>query len=143
MNWPDLQEPLVQWILLAAAGLVVLVLVLRTLQRVRERLAAGRRRAELRRVRAQIERQQEETHKLAAQIVATSSTRTIAGFVILRQVEAVFTEGQRSPGEAAEALKAMAARKGGNALINLAGQRLPDGKYVASGDAVVVRETRH
>jgi len=75
----------------------------------------------------------------AEKIIATSSTDRIAGYEIVEQVEAVFVEGFRSPEEAIEGLKAAAALKGANALINLRYERAAAGRCSASGDAVVVR----
>lgn len=75
----------------------------------------------------------------ADRIVATSSTSTIAGFAIERQVEAVFVDGFRRSQEAVEGLKAVAAMKGANAVINMRQERSADGRCGASGDAVIVR----
>lgn len=72
-------------------------------------------------------------------IVATSSTPTVAGYKIVRQIEAVFVDGCRAPAEAVTALKAAAARRGANAVINLSQQRTAAGKCSAQGDAVVVQ----
>ena len=138
-EWLKLEDPLVQKFVYGAAAFIVLVLVVRFWQRRREAAAAARRRSELRQTYSQLQLQQREIEQLARRIIATSSTATIAGFEIVRQIEAVFTDGHRSPTEAAEVLKALAARKGANALVNLAGTRLPSGKCAASGDAVVVR----
>jgi len=80
-----------------------------------------------------------EIERQAAHIIATSSTAAIAGFEILRQIEAVFTEGHASPQDAVAALKAAAAEKGANAVINLSGQRQGTGKCAANGDAVMVK----
>jgi len=140
-EWLNLQDPLAQRIVLGAAGLVLLLLVARVWQRRRQARAAAQRRAALRATYEQLQSEQQEVHRLAGQIVATGSTGTIAGFVIVRQIEAVFAEAQRSPTEAVERLKALAARKGANALINVTSQRLPAGSSVASGDAVIVRPT--
>lgn len=138
-QWLDLGDPLVQKLVIVAVGLVALIVVVRVWHRWREHVAGARRRAELRRTRGQVQLQQEEIRRLAERVLATSSTGTIAGFVIARQIETVFAEGQRSPADAVELLKALAARKGANALINLTGQRLPSGQCVASGDAVIIR----
>lgn len=75
----------------------------------------------------------------AAGIVATSSTDRVAGYEIVQQIEAVFEDGHRSPADAIESLKASAARRGANALINLAQQRTAAGRCTAQGDAVVIR----
>ncbi|HVP10679.1 MAG TPA: hypothetical protein VMV94_05755 [Phycisphaerae bacterium] len=78
--------------------------------------------------------------RLAAEkIIATSSTARIAGYDVLRQIEAVFVEGHRSPDEATRALKTAAGRLGANAIINLSQQRTVAGRCAAQGDAVVVQ----
>jgi uncharacterized protein YbjQ (UPF0145 family) len=135
----NLQDPLVQRIVLAAAALVVLVIFLRIVGRSREARAAARRRAEVRRRFEGVRLEQEEIRRLAEEIVATSSTARIAGYAILRQVETVFGDGKPSSGAAVELVKALAAQKGANALINLQTRQMATGKWVASGDAVVVR----
>jgi hypothetical protein len=82
----------------------------------------------------------EEADRLAAEkIVATSSTARVAGYDVLRQIEAVFVEGCRSPDEAVMALKTAAGRLGANAIINFSRQRTTAGQCAAQGDAVVVR----
>jgi uncharacterized protein YbjQ (UPF0145 family) len=58
---------------------------------------------------------------------------------LVRQIEAVFVEGFKSPGEAVTALKAAAAKLGANAIVNLAQQRTAAGRCTAQGDAVCVR----
>lgn len=75
----------------------------------------------------------------AAKIVATSSTATVAGYKVVRQVEAVFVEGFRRPEEALDGIKAVAAMKGANAVLNLRHERNAAGKCCASGDAVVIQ----
>jgi len=75
----------------------------------------------------------------AVKIVATSSTATVAGYEIVRQIEAVYVEGYRTPAEAGQAIKAAAARKGANALINIAQQRSAGGRCTAQGDAIVIK----
>lgn len=138
-DWLKLEDPLARNLVLAAAAFLLLVLAARFIQRRRESAAQARRRAELRKTYGRVQLQKQEISRLAQQIIATSSTGSIAGFVIMRQIEAVFTDGHRSPAEAVEVLKALAAEKGANALVNLTGQRLPSGKCVANGDAVIVR----
>lgn len=76
----------------------------------------------------------------AAKILATSSTQNIAGYEIKEQVEAVYVDGFRRPEEAIEGLKAVAAMKGANAIINLKHERTASGKCSADGDAVVVEK---
>src|SRR5205085_4897927 len=63
--------------------------------------------------------QLEQRRVQASQIIATSSTASVAGYEIIRQIEAVFEEGHRSPSEAIESLKAAAAERGANAVVNL------------------------
>lgn len=138
-NLLNITDPLTQAILLGAGITICLALLGWMLSRWRDSEREARMRAELRRTRGSVEERQQALQRLATRIVATSSTGAIAGFAITRQIEAVFAEGQRSPAEAVTALKAEAAGKGANALINLHSQRLPSGKCVASGDAVIVR----
>ncbi|HWL92298.1 MAG TPA: hypothetical protein VNT79_02085 [Phycisphaerae bacterium] len=76
--------------------------------------------------------------ELASQVIATSSTPSVAGYTLVRQIEAVFVEGYRTPNEATTSLKATAAKRGANAIINLAHQRTAAGKCSAQGDAVVI-----
>ncbi len=135
----DLNDPFTQRILLAVAAFIVLLILLRMIGRMREKAANRRRSAETRRGFDELRLQQEEIRRLAEQIVATSSTSRIAGYVIVRQVETVFTEGRPSSGAAMEFLKGLAAQKGANALINVQTRQTPSGKWVAGGDAVVVR----
>lgn len=73
----------------------------------------------------------------AIQIVATSTSNRLAGYRIVRQVEAVFVEGYRTPEEAVIALKADAVERGANAILNVSTQRTAAGRCTASGDAIV------
>lgn len=75
----------------------------------------------------------------AEKIIATSSTTSVAGYLLVRQIEAVFVEGHRSQKEALHAIKAAASRCGGNAIINLSQDRTPAGKCSAQGDAVLLK----
>ncbi|MCH8146509.1 MAG: hypothetical protein IH987_00725, partial [Planctomycetes bacterium] len=77
--------------------------------------------------------------KQAAEILATSSTGTIAGYEIIEQVEAVIVDGFRLPEDALEGLKAASAMKGANAVINVHRDRVDGGTCSAVGDAVIVR----
>lgn len=135
----SLSDPLVQKIVFGAAALIFLVIVLRVIRRVREGAEDARRRAARRRELGEQQSQQEELKRAAEQIVATSSTARIAGYGIVRQVETLFTEAKPSSVAAVELLKGMAALKGANGIVNLQSQQLPTGKWVASGDAVVVK----
>ncbi|MGB0714626.1 MAG: hypothetical protein ACPGXK_02035 [Phycisphaerae bacterium] len=76
----------------------------------------------------------------AARIVATSSTSEIAGYHIIKQVEAVFVDGFRRAEDALEGVKAVAAMKGANAVTNVRHERGAMGRWSAAGDAVVVGE---
>lgn len=134
-----MNDPVVQGIVGGAALVIVVAIVIRMINRRLERAAAARRRRELQATRGELARRQEEIERLASRIIATSSTKTIAGFAVERQIEAVFTEGHPSPARAVEVLKALAAEKGANAIVNLDSQRPPSGRCAASGDAVIVR----
>jgi hypothetical protein len=78
----------------------------------------------------------EQRREAAARIMATSSSDHLSGYEIVEQIEAVYVDGFRSPTEAFEGLKATAALKGGNALINVRHERTISGRCSASGDAV-------
>lgn len=132
-------DPVILAVVFGAAAVIVLSLIGHLWRRSREAARNVRARAELARQRGFVRRKQQETERLAAEIVATSSTGSIAGYTIVRQIEAVFTDGHPTPSKAVEILKATAAEKGANAVINLHSARPPSGKCVAHGDAVVVR----
>jgi len=132
-------DPVVNAIIAAACAVLVLTLIARLWQWRRERSAAARRRAEWRQRRDYAALRQQEIERLARRIIATSSTASIAGFSIVRQIEAVFTDGHPSPTRAVEHLKAVAADKGANAIVNLKTVGPPAGKCAAQGDAVIVR----
>lgn len=132
-------NPLVVALLLAACAVVLITILARVIQGRRDALGARRLRDEMRRQQGYVALQQQEVERMASRILATSSTASIAGFELVRQIEAVFTDGHPSQNRAVEMLKAMAAERGANAVINLASQRLASGKCVAHGDAVLVR----
>ena len=131
-------DPVILSIVVAATIVIVLSIAGRSW-----RLLRGYRRparnADVRAVQRTLEAQRERLEQLALQIVTTSSTATIAGYEVVRQIEAVFTEGHPTPSAAVTALKAQAAQRGANAIVNLATVRPPTGKCMAQGDAVVVR----
>ncbi|MEW6251041.1 MAG: hypothetical protein AB1716_10370 [Planctomycetota bacterium] len=135
----DLSDPFTQRVALLVGAFILLVILLRMFGRWRERAAIRRRSAELRRGFDELRLQQEEIRRLADNIVATSSTARIAGYAIVRQIETVFTEGRPSSVAAMELLKGLAAQKGANGIINVQTRQLPTGKWVAGGDAVLVR----
>ncbi len=132
-------DPLAIKIVYAAAAFIVIVIVLSIISRRRSARRATGERAALRRGYDEFRLRKEEAEKLALRIEATSSTSRIAGFAIVRQVEAVFTEGRASSAAAFELCKALAAQKGANAIINLHTRQTPTGKWTASGDAVLVK----
>lgn len=132
-------DPLVQAIVGGGAVFILIVFVLWLIRRRRDAIAAARRREEYRQQFEASQQQQQETARLATRIITTSSQATIAGFEIIRQIEAVMTDGHTSPTKAVESLKAVAAQKGGNAIINLISEKEPGGKYFARGDAVMVK----
>jgi len=139
LDWLAALDPTVQWIVKGGAAFIALVLLLRILGGLRERRDSVRRRAALQRDHETARLQQEEVRRLAGQILTTSSTTRVIGFNVVRQVEAVFTDGCPSSVAAMELAKALAVRKGANAIINLQTQQTPGGKWVACGDAVIVR----
>ncbi|MCP4246345.1 MAG: hypothetical protein GY778_04780, partial [bacterium] len=73
----------------------------------------------------------------AAKILATSSSAHIVGYDIVQQIEAVYVDGFRRPEKALEGLKAAAAMKGANAVINVHTDRSSAGRCAASGDAIL------
>lgn len=135
---PEAYQTAVKWGLAALAGLIVLRAVWRQIRR----LQRSRRPPTLhpRLQRYGIDAQEAARRReLAARIVATSSGPGLAGYEIVEQIEAVFVDGFRSPAEAAEGLKAAAAERGANAIINVRQERSAAGRCTASGDAVRVR----
>jgi hypothetical protein len=133
-----LDDPFVRTIVYGGAALVGLVIVLWWLGRRRENRRAARARADLRAGMAEVQMKQAEIRALGEKIIATSSTGEIAGFTLVRQIEAVFSDGEKSADMAVDLVKARAVRKGANAVIHLQTRQTPSGKWAASGDAVVV-----
>ncbi len=85
---------------------------------------------------------QAERRELSRGIVATSTSGRLAGYRVVRQVEAVFVEGLPTPDDALIALKASAVERGANAILNVQTGRTAAGKCSASGDAVLVAEVQ-
>ncbi len=83
---------------------------------------------------AELDRKRRE---MAVGVVASSTGNRLAGFRIVRQVEAVFVDGFRTPEEALIALKAMAVEQGANALLNVRTERTAAGRCSASADAII------
>jgi Na+-transporting methylmalonyl-CoA/oxaloacetate decarboxylase gamma subunit len=130
-------------------GIVALIVLLVLIKIVRAVLRAMRRRRPAK-IHPKLQKYAEEDAsrlaergRQAAKIITTSSRAEIAGYRVMRQVEAVFVDGYRDPGDAIEGLKATAALKGANAVINLQHQRTAAGRCTASGDAVVVEPERN
>lgn len=134
-----MMDDTVKLVIAGAVGIAILSIVGYLMRQRRESHDASRRSEWLRSQRERHAVQRGDIEKLARRIIATSSTAAIAGFAIERQIEAVFTDGHATPPEAVEVLKAVAAEKGANALINLEGVRVGTGKCAARGDAVIVR----
>ena len=132
-------DPVIIAILVGAGVVIALVVIGRIVSRVRDSTRGVRDRAVMRRRQSVIEAEQQRLTKSADRILATSSTAAIAGFRIKRQIEAVFTDGHPTPNHAVIQLKADAARKGANAVINLHTLRAASGKCAAQGDAVIVQ----
>jgi hypothetical protein len=130
--------------LLALLALVVLVWVIRRIRRNLRRHRPVTLHPRLQRYGETAAHQKEELKAKrraeAARIVATSSGATIAGYAIIEQIEAVFVDGFRKPEDAVEGLKAVAAMKGANALINVRHESTSSGHYTAAGDAVIAEK---
>ncbi len=140
-RWRDVIPPPVRpWLLPAGIALVAL-LVVRALWRGVARRIRRRRPAtihpKLAKYNVDHAKLDRERRKLATRIAATSTGTRLAGFRIVRQVDAVFVEGHRTPEEALIALKAATAERGANALLNVRTERSAAGRCAASGDAVV------
>ncbi len=134
-----MNDPVIRAILIGGGALIIVAILAAWLRR-RAESRAWRASAEERRRRAGYAAlQDEELQRQAARILATSSSPTIAGFTILRQVEAVFSDGHPNPTRAVLVLKALAAERGGNAIVNLLSERQAGGKCAARGDVVVAR----
>jgi hypothetical protein len=146
LKWFDYVSNLVSrvpwqiWVLIIVVGMVLIVLrkILSAVWR-QIRLSRGPRiHPSLQKYnvdRVELQRRQRE---LAAGIVATSTSNRLAGYRLVRQVEAVFVEGFASPEDALIALKASAVERGANAILNVKTEHTAAGRCTASGDAVVV-----
>lgn len=132
-------DPLLIALAAGVAVVIIAAVVKYAWRRYAERRQFAWRARELRVRQQSREAQLREMRTLAAEIVATSSTGTIVGFELVRQIEAIFSEGHKSPAEAVEGIKALARLKGANAIIHLHSERLASGTCQARGDAVVVR----
>jgi len=79
--------------------------------------------------------------QMASRIRATSSTDQIPGYRIIQAIDAMYVDGFRTPADALEGLKAAAAEKGANAVINVHLERSTTGRCAARGDAVLAEST--
>lgn len=142
-SWFDLSGWRAQALLVLFA-LAVLAWVVRKIRRRRRRHHSVTLHPRLQRYGETAARQKEELKTKrraeAARIVATSSGGAIAGYDIIEQIETVFVDGFGNPEDAVEGLKAVAAMKGANALINIRYERTSDNHYSASGDAVIAEK---
>lgn len=136
-----LPDPYKRYVVYALAALVALVI----LKRVLGVVSRAVRRSQPPTIHPKLQKysvdQAEEARKqreLAVGVIATSTGNRLAGFRIVRQVEAVFVEGLKTPEDAVIALKATAVQRGANAIVNVHTDRTTAGRCTASGDAVVV-----
>lgn len=127
-------------LVVVVAGAIVLLSIAAAWHRRRQdRAIAAQRRLSVLSQRERSAGQRADVARLASRIIATSSSPTIAGFELVRQIEAVFTDGHATPADAVDTLKAIAASLGANALVNLSSQRVGTGKCSARGDAVIAQ----
>lgn len=134
-----MSDPVVLAVAAASVAIIVFAIVAHRYGQRGESRYFQQRRQELAARREQEERMRRERTALAAQILATSSTSDVPGYIIVRQIEAVFTDDHPSPALAVEALKALAASRGANAVIHLRTERALNSRCLARGDAVVLR----
>ncbi len=134
-------DPFTRYIVLGAGAIILLGLLLSIIGRWRQRRRTSEIQASVRKSVAERERRAAERTQLADRILATSSTGQLLGFEIVRQIETVFSDGEPASSESVAAIKSAAAHKGANALINVQVRQSPGGKWIASGDAIVVRPT--
>lgn len=132
---PSLTQERLIWITVVLFGLLIVQRVLAAMRRRRP----PKLHPNLQKYGGRSDEEQQADLDASLKIIATSSSSTVAGYKIVRQIEAVFVDGCRAPTEAVTALKAAAARRGANAVINLSQQRTAAGKCSAQGDAVVVK----
>lgn len=134
---PDYQLPAKA--IAALAGALLGVKVWRSVARFRRRRRPVQLHPKLAKYGIDSEEAARRRRALAAQIAATSSGPSLVGYEIVEQIDAVFVEGFRSPAEAIEGLKAEAASRRANAVINVRQERTAAGRCSASGDAVKAR----
>lgn len=136
-----LPDPYRRYALYALAVLIVLVMLRRVSRVIARALARGRAptiHPKLQKYNVDTVELDRKRRELAVSVIATSTGNRLAGFRIVRQVEAVFVEGSKTPEDAIVALKAAAVERGANAILNVRTDRTVAGRCTASGDAVVV-----
>lgn len=138
LQWLQDNRELLLLAVLVLLGLVILQRLIGQLRRHLRRRAPADINPKLQKYAGTSEAELEAQRAAAARILATSSTSSIAGYELVRQIEAVFVEGLRSPEEAVAALKSATGKLGANAIINLTHVRTTVGRYGAQGDAVVI-----
>ncbi len=139
-DWADLDD----WKIKAFAALVIFAVLLwlyRKVRRAMRRRGPATLHPKLQRYGGRNTALSSQRRAEAEKILTTSSTTTIAGYEIVKQLEAVYVDGFRLAEDALEGLKATASMKGANALTSVQCERGPGGKYSASGDAVVVKSS--
>ncbi|MHC4441223.1 MAG: hypothetical protein ACYTF1_14265 [Planctomycetota bacterium] len=144
-HWLNLLQEYRPWLILGVIVLLVLIIlrgIWRRVSRMLRRLRPARIHPSLQKYNVDYTKQTREQKERAVVIVATSMGNRLAGYRIVKQVDAVFVEGYRTPEEAMVALKATAAERGANALLNVRTDRTSAGKCTASGDAVVADAIR-
>jgi hypothetical protein len=124
---------------IATLVLVALVVLQRSLQFLRRRRPAAPLNPRLQKYGERSAAELQADRQAAEKIIATSSTGRVAGYEVIRQIEAVFVEGYRTPDDAVTAIKVAAGKLGANAIINLSQQRSAAGRCACQGDAVLLR----
>lgn len=135
---PEPYRHWVPWVLIALAVLLLLRALWRGVGRALRRRRPPTIHPKLQKYNVDHAELDRERREQALLIAATSTGNRLAGYRIVRQVEAVFVEGYRTPEDAMIALKAAAAGYGANAILNVRTERTAAGRCTASGDAVVV-----
>jgi len=137
VQWLVDHRPLLIRIVLALAAMLVLRAAVRAVLRRIRRSRPPRIHPRLAKYNIDAVELDRHRRQLAQKILATSTGSRLAGYRIVRQVEALFVDGFRTPEEAMIALKADAADRGANALINVRTERTTAGRCTAAADAVV------
>ena len=112
----------------------------------KRRKEQSRRQKEINRRQKEINRQKEKEEKEKKEriqsIIATSSSNSIIGYCIIKQLEMVSHSDTLDEEEAKQELKDKAAKLGANAIINIRIVRSRGGEVSIQGDAVIVRDKK-